>query len=221
MQLRTRAIDDALEEFVRAGGAQVVLLGAGYDSRAWRLPFLDGKTLFEVDHPATQGDKQRRLAAQGAPLERARFLAWNFERQPLAELPAALAALGLDRARPTATVWEGVTPYLTREAIDGTLAAVHAWSAPGSRLILTYLHRAALERPTVVMRMRRQIIGRAGEPFRSGFDPGEPLRAFLATRGFTLLADRTMAELAGALVPGSRVGRLANRMQSVAVASVW
>src|SRR4051794_26490410 len=67
MQVRTRVIDDMLRAFVADGGRQVLLLGAGYDSRARRFgDELRGVTFFEVDHPATQEHK-RRVLAGGAP----------------------------------------------------------------------------------------------------------------------------------------------------------
>ena len=62
MQVRTRVIDDALRAFVAAGGRQVVLLGAGYDTRSLRLPELADATVLEVDHPATQTHKRNVLA---------------------------------------------------------------------------------------------------------------------------------------------------------------
>lgn len=200
VQVRSRAIDDALIEFQRAGGAQVVLLGAGFDCRAWRMRELDGATFFEVDHPATQGKKRAVLASAGAPLERARFLEWNFERRAMAELPDALAAIGLDRARPVATVWEGVTTYLTPEAIDASLAAVHAYSAPGSRLAFTYLHVRELESPSLGRRIANAWLGRIGEPFRFGIDPAE-LARFLEQRGFRLVSDRSGGELVRQWLP--------------------
>src|SRR6476469_6821790 len=85
MQVRTRILDDILLEFVARGGTQVVLLGAGYDCRALRFAErLAGATVFEVDHPATQGRKRRVL---GAPAQGVRYLAWDFEAHPMSELP--------------------------------------------------------------------------------------------------------------------------------------
>src|SRR5438045_638871 len=66
MQVRTKLLDDAVRNFVEAGGRQVVLLGAGFDCRALRMPELAGASVFEVDHPATQAHKQRTLQRIGA-----------------------------------------------------------------------------------------------------------------------------------------------------------
>ena len=85
MQVRTRVIDDVMLDFVRAGGRQVVLLGAGFDCRALRFEReLEGATVFEVDHPATQSKKKRVLEGErGAHTE---YVAWDFESRPLSEL---------------------------------------------------------------------------------------------------------------------------------------
>src|SRR5262249_25735248 len=118
MQLRTRVLDDVLLGFVAQGGRQVLLLGAGFDCRAARFhPELSGATVFEVDHPATQAKKRRVLADLGAESAPVAYLAWDFETAPMADLPGRLAALGHDPERPTLTLWEGVTMYLTPDAI--------------------------------------------------------------------------------------------------------
>ena len=90
MQVRTRVIDDALRAFVARGGRQLVVLGAGYDCRALRLPELAGVRVLEVDHPATQGHKREVLERLHAASP-ATYVMWNFEQRPMAELPGALA----------------------------------------------------------------------------------------------------------------------------------
>ena len=80
----------------RAGGRQVVLLGAGYDTRALRLPELADATVLEVDHPATQGRKRSVLAKLGADSP-ARYVTWDFETRAMEDLPDVLEEAGLDR----------------------------------------------------------------------------------------------------------------------------
>ncbi|HEX2675655.1 MAG TPA: SAM-dependent methyltransferase, partial [Polyangiales bacterium] len=153
LQLRTRAIDDALRAFAADGGKQVVLLGAGFDCRALRMrEQLPGVQFFEVDHPATQAEKKRVLSELRAESP-ARYLAWNFEQDPMPELPARLSALGLDRTQRVFTVWEGVSMYLTEPAIVATLATVRAYAPPSSQLVFTYIERAGLARPSFVSRL--------------------------------------------------------------------
>src|SRR6185312_6435201 len=141
MQVRTRLIDDVVRAFVAGGGAQVVLLGAGFDARAARLAG-GGVRFLEVDHPATQALKRERFG--DLPVT---FVPFDFMRDATSTLAAHLASLGHDPSRPTLTVWEAVTMYLTEPAIADTVAAVRAWSAPGSRLSFTYVERRDFERP--------------------------------------------------------------------------
>ena len=199
MQVRTRVLDDAVRAFVRAGGSQIVILGAGYDCRALRLPELATATVFEVDHPATQGRKRRVLARVGAASP-ARYVVWDFEARPMAELPPALAASGHDAHAPTLTLWEGVTMYLTEPAIDASVAAIHAYSADGSQLAMTYFHRARIERPSLATRMIKAVVAGVGEPFRWGWVPAE-LPAWMASRGFALERDISLADAARTLLP--------------------
>jgi methyltransferase (TIGR00027 family) len=201
IQIRTRVLDDELLGFVARGGRQVILLGAGFDCRPARFRReLEGVTVFEVDHPATQDKKRRVLAEIGADTGLVRYLPWDFEARPMADLPGCLSAVGHDPSRPTLTLWEGVTMYLTPDAIDAAVAAVRALSAPGSSFVFTYFDRAVLTRPPLRLHVFRALAARMGEPFRFGWDP-LVLPAWLACRGFTLVSDRTDADLARELFP--------------------
>ena len=206
LQVRTRVLDDVLLAFAGRGGAQVVLLGAGFDCRAARFAReLSGATVFEVDHPATQAEKRRVLESAGARAGRVEYLDWDFEERPMAELGSALAGRGHDATRPTLTIWEGVTMYLSEAAVDASVAAVRDLSAPGSELALTYFDRARVERPSGWGRTAARVVGWVGEPFRFGWDPRE-LPGWLEPRGFALLWDRSGEELArGLLAPRYRV----------------
>ncbi|HEX8113081.1 MAG TPA: SAM-dependent methyltransferase [Kofleriaceae bacterium] len=198
MQVRTRLIDDAVRAFATAGGHQVVVLGAGYDCRALRLPELAGARVFEVDHPATQGHKRAVLDRLGARSP-ARYLTWDFETHPMDDLPGALADAGHDPAAPTLTIWEGVTMYLTDAAIHASLRAIASWSTAGSELALTYMTRQRLQR-SVALRAVRAVVRSLGEPFRFGWDPDE-LPGYLAARGFALTSDVSTADAAHQLLP--------------------
>ena len=216
MQVRTRVLDDALLSFVAAGGRQVLLLGAGFDCRAARFrAVLDDATFFEVDHPATQAKK--RDALDGVESARVVYLPWDFERRAMDELPGALAALGHDPNRPTLTIWEGVTMYLTEPAIDATVTAVRRLSAPESRLAFTYFDRAMLTRPNVRMRLAGRAVARLGEPFRFGWDPGG-LESWLAERELSLVEDRTVDAYARALLPARWARRVSDRGRHIAIA---
>ncbi len=181
LPLRTRAIDEAL----RAGVAeQVVILGAGLDGRAWRLPELASSTVFEVDHPATQAYK-RAQAAGLAPTARAvRFVAVDFERDALGP---ALEAAGHRRDARTFWIWEGVIMYLAPEAMRSTLDVVAARSAPGSRIAATYMP------PSVFGRALGWFVRAVREPLRGVITPAAIAEAFTRA-GFRVLDDSDARE---------------------------
>ena len=203
MQVRTRLIDDVVRAFVAGGGTQVVLLGAGFDARAARLAG-GGVRFFEVDHPATQALKRARFG--DLPVT---FVPFDFMRGATSTLGAELAALGHDAARPTLTIWEAVTMYLTEPAIADTVAAVRGWSAPGSRLSFTYVERAQLERPTLTTRIVATAVRLWGEPWRFGWDPRE-LGSWLARHHYRLVSDED-ADSAGKRLLPARFSALLRR----------
>ncbi|HET7457357.1 MAG TPA: class I SAM-dependent methyltransferase [Gemmatimonadaceae bacterium] len=181
--LRTAAIDAAVRDAIAGGATQLVILGAGYDGRAWRMPELAGARVFEVDHPVTQGAKRARLAGLPPAGSEIRFVSIDFER---ASLDAVLERAGHDRASPTCWIWEGVVMYLTREAMRATLADVAARSAHGSTLIVNYhtQHRRFFSRL-----MFRLI----GEPQISAWTPDE-MAADLRSAGFVVGEDSGMTD---------------------------
>ena len=201
MQVRTRAIDDALHAFVAGGGRQIVILGAGFDCRAARFAAeLAGSRVFEVDHAATQAAKRAGMAGEAqAPVV---YVPWNFETRPVAELPAALAADGLDPAAPTLVIWEGVTMYLTERAIEETLTALRRLGTPVT-LVFNYIPKSRIDRPRGLARLAARYAARLGEPHIFGWDP-PALPAWLGARGFRLDSDRSDSELAELLPPRLR-----------------
>jgi len=200
MQLRTRALDDVLLEFVRDGGRQVVLLGAGYDCRALRFGAqLSDATVFEVDHPATQAGKVRQLPAESMRT-RVVYVGWDFERDAMAQLPARLHEMGLDPSAPVLTIWEGVTMYLQPPAIESTVRAVRAFATAPSELAVTYIDRRALRAPSRDVQLSAKLAAGAGEPWTFGWDP-EDFPFWFSARGFELAFDVSDAELATRFLP--------------------
>ncbi|HET7540416.1 MAG TPA: class I SAM-dependent methyltransferase [Polyangiaceae bacterium] len=182
MAARTLEIDAAI---VDAAAPQVVILGAGLDGRAWRMSALKDVTVFEVDHPDSQAAKRKRVAALEKASRDVCFVPVDFAKD---DLDQALAAAGHDPQRPTTWVWEGVVMYLTRSAIEATLAVIARRAAKGSCLIVLY------HRPALVLRLLGPIVSFLGEPLRSVFRP-EGLRALLAEHGFEVARDRSVAEI--------------------------
>ncbi|MFL6170191.1 MAG: class I SAM-dependent methyltransferase [Ornithinibacter sp.] len=213
---RTVAIDDAVRDH---GAQQVVVVGAGLDARAWRMPELARATLFEVDHPASQRDKQRRLSGIEPTAGQVVAVAVDLERDPLAP---ALRATGFDPALETTWVWEGVVPYLTSDAVAETVSHLAELSAPGSILVVNYQSRsvsASVMRRVmrVAMRLTRQHDPMAGEPWRSAWSP-DAMRAMLGRHGFETIRDDDLLSLASGLdLPHEADASLRNGRVAVAL----
>jgi methyltransferase (TIGR00027 family) len=180
--LRTRAIDLELERAVHAGAGQVVMLGAGLDTRAFRMQALGCTHVFEVDHPATQAFKRRKVADLSPRCRALSFVAVNFERDSLAH---ELTAAGYRREVATAWVWEGVVMYLTDDALEETLRSIRELSTPGSELIVHY-HEPDTRGPAV---SANQLATRLlGEP-QLGLRSRQQLRERVEKNGFRVLRD--------------------------------
>ncbi|MFN8161730.1 MAG: SAM-dependent methyltransferase [Solirubrobacterales bacterium] len=195
--VRTRYIDEATGAALAAGAGQVVILGSGYDARPYRLEALRGARVFEVDEPATLAAKRALIAARlGAVPAGVAMVEIDFERDDLAE---RLGAAGFDPTGLTFFIWEGVTGYLSPEAVDGTLRTLAGLGAPGSRVVFTYLEAGLLgggsDPDQLGARGTVEAVRQAGEPFRFGLD-SEELPAYLAERGFELIEQVSSAELA-------------------------
>ncbi len=193
---RTRFIDDYLQARLDEGIEQLVILGAGFDSRAYRFPSLAGRVkVFEVDHPATQRVKLARLAQIfGATPPRVEYVAIDFERAALGQ---RLRECGYDERLKTLFIWEGVTMYLTPAAVDATLDFVAHHSRPGSSIIFDYVY-AAVIRGTVKrgeMSSMRRNERWTGEAMGFGIEEGT-VGEFLTARGFEQVenADSAMFE---------------------------
>jgi methyltransferase (TIGR00027 family) len=197
MAPRTITIDDA----VRGGPApQLVILGAGLDDRAFRLPELAGVDVFEVDQPASQQDKRDRAGDLRPRARSLRFVPVDFARD---DLTGTLAAAGHRPELPTTWLWEGVVPYLTRVQVATTVAAVDRASAVDSRLIVNYQSPAlAAAAGRVVARAMTAFAGQpavwASEPRRSSWRPAA-LRALLAGHRFAVGRDDDLLILASRL----------------------
>ncbi|GIE84526.1 class I SAM-dependent methyltransferase [Actinoplanes regularis] len=214
---RTVAIDEALRE---RRTPQVVILGAGLDGRAWRMPELTDSDVYEVDQSASQQDKRDRAGAlEGKPPT---FVPVDFGRDRLGD---ALAASGFRGAEPTTWVWEGVVPYLTREQAAGTVQQVASLSAAGSRLIVNYQARSASARfGRFVVQTMVKFSDRpnpwAAEPWRSAWTPKQMAR-LLERHGFTMIRDDHLRALAaGMLNANTDTNTTSFRSGRVAVADI-
>jgi len=196
---RTRFIDDAITAALVRGIDQLVILGAGFDARAYRLTGLSEVAVFEVDHPDTLAKKQsvlRRVSLDGPT--RVRSVGIDFQS---ADLERVMDAAGYSKQARTFILWEGVTNYLTEAAVDTTLRWC-ARAASGSQLLFTYVHRAVLDDRAAFAGTETLFatLKDAGEQWTFGLDPAE-LESFLKQRGLQLEQDVGSAEYRARYMP--------------------
>lgn len=193
MIIRTRFIEERLERAIHDSVSQVVILGAGFDTRAYRLTgLLRAARVFEVDQPSTQEYKQRRIRETGIEVpQNLAYVPVDFRQDKLGDV---LAKAGYDPADKTFFIWEGVTMYLPEEAVEATLRWVAA-QASGSTIIFDFLGAAIVKfmasadlstfpeaAQKAFERLRRLT---AGEPWIFGL-PDEGERKFLGKLGLDL-----------------------------------
>ncbi len=167
---RTRFIDDAVQAALSQGIAQVVILGAGFDTRPYRLAGMERVKVLEVDLPSVQEDKKKRLQKHFGRLpEQVTFVPIDFDTQ---SLEAVFIGTAFDPSRPVLFVWEGVTQYLSEEAVRRTLAFVGT-SAPGSILVFTYVLKSIIERRSDIPGAEKlmDVVAKRGAPWLFGLEP--------------------------------------------------
>ncbi|HEY1555288.1 MAG TPA: class I SAM-dependent methyltransferase [Kofleriaceae bacterium] len=175
LALRVAYLDRLVGHAVdRLSTRQIVILGAGYDTRAARLPRA-GVRFFEVDHPATQAAKRERLARLvGYPLESATYVTCNFEHEDPIE---RLVANGFAAREPALVIWEGVVPYLTEPAVRATATRLASGLDPRSLVAFDFVGKkfATGEVKSESDRETRAYVGELGEPIRYGSDDVLPM----------------------------------------------
>jgi len=212
--LRTWFLDARVALAMDAGVAQVVILGAGLDTRAARLA-RPGVRFFEVDHPSSQAHKLAAVAAlEGYPRDAASYVGCDFEKE---DFLTRLEAGGFRVDAPAVIVWEGVTYYLTEGAVRSTLRRI-AEGCHAASLVMFDLVRRRLVTGDVRDpgdRATGQVVAGLGEPLRFGIDDVLPL---LAEEGFRFVATASFDELCLART-GTYERRRKFRFQHVAIAS--
>ena len=179
---RTAYIDDTVRSAVGAGVRQLVLLGAGYDCRAHRMPELSGVGVFEVDRADTQQAKRARLHDS----RDVHYVTVDFLRDDLA---TALVTAGWRASEPTLVVWEGVTNYLTEPAVLAVLRWVGSTCA-GSSIVFTYIHGGVLDGSVAFPGAAKLVanVRALGEPWTFGIHP-DRVADFVAPAGLKLRAN--------------------------------
>lgn len=192
MAARSRFAEDELAAAVKRGVRQYVVLGAGLDTFAYRNPFADLR-VFEVDHPATQAWKRKRLAQVGITVPSSMtFAPVDFNRETFDD---GLRSAGFNEKSPTFFSWLGVTMYLESEMVLGTLRAIREMNAANA---VTFDYAVPRETLGFVSKLAMDALSRrvkkAGEPFRGFFAP-ELLIAKMKGFGYREIEDLGSAEL--------------------------
>ena len=191
---RTRYAEDALKTAVAGGVRQYVLVGAGFDSFILRRPaFAADLEIFEIDHPATQGLKIRRIKELGLSLPQSvHFVASDLSMESVA---TALSRCAFREDQASFFAWLGVSMYLTRAANIATLRSIARCALAGSELVLTYIDERLLGSQSESFLALQERLASLGEPFLSGFDP-QGFGAVLAECGLELREDLNGEEIA-------------------------
>ena len=200
---RTRFIDDLIEKSAAGGAGQYVILGAGYDTRAHRLKLPSSLKIFEVDQPEVQARKRSKLPKELPNSENVTYVSVDFNHQLLTE---QLMVAGFDQSKPTVFTLEGVSQYVTKEAVASTIKGLAELTRKTSAtFFMSYVDKLldtepaacfgkgypkAAERAETVKRLSAKV----GEPWIS-FYTAEEIEDLLSQNGFTLKENKTLADL--------------------------
>ena len=198
--MRSRFAEDMAHRAAAEGVRQILVLGAGLDTFAYRVRGAEDLRVFELDHPATQTDKRRRLAeARIAEPPYIAYVAHDFEHGGTTE---PLEAAGFDARRRTFVLWLGVTPYLTKDAAYATLSELAGWSG-GAEVVFDYANPPHTVEDPAARNYHREMAERvaaSGEPFRCYFET-EDLHARVRRLGFVEIEDLDRAALVARYLP--------------------
>ncbi len=218
MVCRCRYFEDYLQACLSSGVRQVVILGAGLDSRAYQDTPLKNVRTFEVDQPGTQADKMRRVVKLfGVLPANVTYVPIDFNEETLDKL----LECGFDASLKSLFIWEGVTYYLNPEAVDATLEWVRAHSAPGSSIIFDYIYDDAL-----TARNKRGEVARlqrysrfTGERLVFGIQKGQ-IEEFLTKRGYWHIVNADSNQLESLYCTGPNLGRKVAEIYAIVHAEV-
>tara|TARA_B100001248_G_scaffold51930_1_gene33795 strand:+ start:4234 stop:5142 length:909 start_codon:yes stop_codon:yes gene_type:complete len=200
---RTRYIDDLIEKSTFANIEQYVILGAGYDSRAHRLKLPSKLKIFEVDQSEVQELKRLRLPDNMPNRESITYVDIDFNHQSLKE---ELINVGFDQNKSTIFTLEGVSQYISREALDTTLKEVADLNPnSNSKIFISYVNKLLKEdskacfgkgysKPEKAVSFITNSAAKMGEPWIS-FYSAEEIESILSQNNFTLIENKTLADL--------------------------
>ena len=200
---RTRFIDDLVKKNSASGVEQYVILGAGYDSRAHRLELPSSLRIFEVDQPEVQARKRSKLPEELSNLENMTYVAVDFTHQTLTE---QLINAGFDQNKSTVFTLEGVSQYITKEALSSTIKEVAALTQrASSTFFISYVSDLFDKNPEACFgkgypnaEKRAKLImygsAKVGEPWIS-FYGAEEIENVLSQNGYSVKENVTLKDL--------------------------
>jgi len=184
---RTKVMDDAFVEALDSAFDQIVLLGAGFDTRSLRFANHNrGTKIFELDAPTTQQEKIDVLHRKNLAIPKELiFTPIDFDRQDILEV---LSKSGYRTGMKNLFLWEGVTMYLTADAVDSTLSFIRHTSAPGSLVVFDYIFASVLRKENRLYGEEKgyDMVARVGENWTFGLEEGQ-IGSFLKDRSFYLI----------------------------------
>jgi methyltransferase (TIGR00027 family) len=200
---RTRLIDDLIEKSAANEAEQYVILGAGYDLRAHRLELPPTLKIFEVDQPEVQHRKRSKLPKNLPNSENVTYVSVDFNHQALKE---QLLNAGFDQNKPTVFTLEGVSQYITKNAINSTLEELAELTQKTSAtFFISYVDKLLNENPVACFgkgysnaakkaETIKRLAAKVGEPWIS-FYSAEEIEGLLSQYGFAVIENKTLADL--------------------------
>ena len=200
---RTRLIDDLIKKSAASGAEQYVLLGAGYDSRAHRLELPSSLRIFEVDQAEVQARKRSKLPKELPNSENVTYVTVDFTNQSLTK---KLMDAGFDQSKSTVFTLEGVSQYVTKEAVSSTIKGMATLTQKASSIFfISYVNELLNKNPEVCFgkgypnaakraKLITNLAAKAGEPWIS-FYGAEEIESVLSQNGYSIKENVTMKDL--------------------------
>lgn len=216
---RVRYFDDMVKSSISDGLEQLVILGAGYDTRAYRIEGLSKIRVFEVDHPATQSIKIEKITEIfGSLQDHVKHVPTDFE---IDEFGQRLLESGYNKSLKTLFIMEGLLMYLSPEIVEEILSFIVHNSGKGSAIIFDYIPLSVVDGTCEIEAGQnwRKGVTEVGEPFLFGIKDGE-IQSFLVQRGFTKIKNMTSEDYKKAYFYGKNKDRVVNRLSSFVYAVI-
>ena len=200
---RTRFIDDLIKKSATSGAEQYVILGAGYDLRAHRLELPSSLRIFEVDQPEVQTRKRSKLPRELPNSENVTYVTVDFTHQSLTK---QLMDAGFDQSKSTVFTLEGVSQYITKEAVSSTIKEMATLTQKASSIFfISYVDELLNKNPEACFgkgypkaakraKLIKNLSAKAGEPWIS-FYGAEEMESVLSQNGYSIKENVTLEDL--------------------------